>query len=480
MAILKNFFIASFLMTQTKSIAVINKITGALELIFVPSMVRVGGVPSLKVPASSSLQVQVLARPGATDAAIKVKRVGKNLFLLDEETEFLLLEDYFDTVDASLDVLTVETSEGVVSYLIGAEGQLVAAAAEGAAAAALLPAGGAVGALIPGVGPLAGLAALLAAAAGGGGGGGGGNNNNDGGGTQIQGIVDAAQNNTASDTTPSKAIYDSTGVTGVTDSNLASLNSALNTFSVNGEAVDTPAKLQALIDAYNKILAAADGTAGNSLEGSRPTADDFAKIGVTGVSSPEEARLLADVVDGKNIADVDRVDEIQALANAVKAVLATARGDANADEPTELQLKLMGIQGVTSANWPDVIAAVKDSDVEDVDTFEELQDLVHNLDPAFDAVRNAAQDNNATTQTPSVQDYAKTGVTGVTQANLASLNSALNTELVTGNRVNSQEELQALVDAYNKILAAADGQASSAADAGKLPTQEDYAKVGVQ
>jgi hypothetical protein len=110
-----------------------------------------------------------------------------------------------------------------------------------------------------------------------------------------------------------------------------------------------------------------------------------------------------------------------------------------------------------------------------VDSLPELQNLIDGVNQAFSAISDAAQANNATESSPSAEDYAKVGVTGVNAANLAAINSALNTEAVNGADVDTTPDIQAVVDAYKTVLAAADGTAGN----GVKPTQAQYEALGV-
>jgi hypothetical protein len=84
-------------------------------------------------------------------------------------------------------------------------------------------------------------------------------------------------------------------------------------------------------------------------------------------------------------------------------------------------------------------------------------------------LRNAAQNNNAASPAITAQTYAAAGVTGVTDANVDAINSALNTAAIAGNGVVSAAQLQAIVNAYNAILA--ENNNPSAAD----PSAANYA-----
>jgi hypothetical protein len=101
-------------------------------------------------------------------------------------------------------------------------------------------------------------------------------------------IQAAAQDNTATATTPSAAQYDALGVTGVTAQNLAAINDALNDLDVTGAQADTAAKVQAIVDGYNAILGNADGVANNA---THPSQANYAAVGVNGVDTTQEVPM---------------------------------------------------------------------------------------------------------------------------------------------------------------------------------------------
>ena len=287
-------------------------------------------------------------------------------------------------------------------------------------------------------------------------------------------IRDAAQNNSATGSNPSISDYTAAQVSGVNASNLASINDVLNNSAVNGNAVDTTAEVQAIVDAYTKILAAADGTGGN---GVLPGAGDYAAIGVTGVDVGAETSLLGSVIDKKVSSAVDTVAEMQALANAVQGVMDGANGTAGS--PTKAQLELLGMSGVTDANLALIQEAIKNAGANGADSLAELQGLTDGVNTATTValakIRDAAQNNNATGSNPSIADYTTALVSGVNASNLASINDVLNSSAVNGNAADTTAEVQAIVDAYGRILAAADGVSGN----GVLPSAADYAAIGV-
>jgi len=140
--------------------------------------------------------------------------------------------------------------------------------------------------------------------------------------------------------------YADAGVGGVEAGNLDAVNSAVAL--LDSAATDTRAEVQAVVDAYLAVLNAADGADDND---AKPTQSQLATLGITGVDSPAEASLLGDVIDEKTAADVDRVAELQALADAVSAVMSGAAGGPG---PALEQLQALGVTGVTADNlgWP--------------------------------------------------------------------------------------------------------------------------------
>ncbi|MBU3647571.1 MAG: hypothetical protein FGM56_05785, partial [Limnohabitans sp.] len=201
-------------------------------------------------------------------------------------------------------------------------------------------------------------------------------------GAAINIISAAAQADNANATTPSVETYTAAGVTGVTASNVAALNSILNDVDITGAKTDTTAKIQSIVDSYNLILASADGKSGNS---TAPTATDYENIGINGIDTAQEVGLLGSVIDGKTNADVDTVDEMQALADAVQAVIGAAEN--GTPLPTKAQLDLLGISGVTQANLAAVVQGIIAKTGNDVDTLAELQAVISTITvPLVDTV----------------------------------------------------------------------------------------------
>jgi len=293
-------------------------------------------------------------------------------------------------------------------------------------------------------------------------------------------ISGAAENNSATDSSPAASDYATAGVTGVTTNNLASINSVLNT-GVNGAAIDSAAEVQTIVDSYISILGLADGSAGTAA-GSLPAPSAYTLLGVTGLTGPTaaaQAGLLGSVIDEKATADVDRVSKIQALADAVQGVMAGAAGTAN--EPTLADLTALGVTGADATNLALIRAAIAgtaDNGL-DVDSITKLQALVdgvlNSISSALATISGAAENDNATATSPAASDYASAAVTGFDVTNLGAINSVLNSAAINGAAADTTAEIQTIVDAYNAILGAADGLS----DGDTKPTLVQYTQIGV-
>jgi len=382
----------------------------------------------------------------------------------------------------------------------------------------------------------------------------------------IEAIQDAAQDNTASATTPSVSTYTAAGVTGVSGDNLEAVNSVLNSIAVNSPATDTAAKIQAIVDNVQVVKAAAAGgtpptlaqleglgitdvtplnlaalqaaiaataddgsgvntlaklqglaTAGqeaaeanaikaisdaaqaNNASPSTASAALYAAAGVEGVSGDNLEALnsvLNGAVDGPA---TDTAAKIQAIVDNLQVVKAAAAGGT---PPTEAQLKTLGITDVTPANLAALQAAIAATadDGTGVNTLEKLQAVVHAgvaqaavdaakaaqviLD-ALNAIKDAAQGDNATATTPSQETYAKAGINGVTKDNLAALNVALNTAAVDGAATDTPEKIQAIVDnlpesqPIKEALKAISDAAQANTATNGTPTAATYDTAGV-
>jgi hypothetical protein len=267
-----------------------------------------------------------------------------------------------------------------------------------------------------------------------------------------QGVIAAY---TGTNTAPTLADYQNAVISGVTSSNIAAINSVVAQLSAT--ATDSQAEIQAVVDAYALVTAAANGLADG---GAMLSTTDYAALGLGTIDTSAEVSLMNNVLDGKTASGVDTYAELAAIAAAVSGVIAEATGVGASPSLTVADFALLGISGVTESNLAQVIAALRSgaSDGSDVDTISELRAVTA---AAVAAAKSAAinvisqYDGTSGSTVPSLADYANAEVTGVTSANIGSINSAF--ALIEAIASDVTAEIQAAVTAYVAVLAGADG-----------------------
>ncbi|MEK7344351.1 MAG: hypothetical protein AAB176_01550, partial [Pseudomonadota bacterium] len=208
----------------------------------------------------------------------------------------------------------------------------------------------------------------------------------------------------ATGTVPVLVDYTDAGVTGVTADNLAAINDALASAPITGEQANSPAELQAIVDAYKAILAEANDTADSAGDGTvdatptvDPTAAQYAAIGAvigTTATDPENLALLNDIVGAQQTTGVDTIAEINELARIANAIQTIAAGGTASPALTVDDLTKMGLAttSVTPANLPAVLAAIaaKNNDGSQTDSLVELQAIVDSVDTAPPTITTVA------------------------------------------------------------------------------------------
>jgi hypothetical protein len=273
---------------------------------------------------------------------------------------------------------------------------------------------------------------------------------------------------------PITSHYTTLGVTGVTDSNLSAINSAVNALSE--QQVGSRAQLQTVVDAYSIILAEANGATTDATPTSNPTVQQFASIGANVGQSATQVNnlsLLNDIIGNLTVQQVNSIDKINALADVVDKVMSQAAGlDSNlaVADFALLGIATSGTGAVTAANLTAVNQAIASAGgAIKVDTFAELSGVV----AAQAAIFNYASDNTQTA--PTLVHYTALGINGVNTNNLTSINSAIDAN--SGLSVDTKVEVQAIVDAYNVILAEANGTAIDVTPQTN-PTVQQYTLIG--
>ena len=197
--------------------------------------------------------------------------------------------------------------------------------------------------------------------------------------TQVASVLTGLQSYSGANgqSAPTTQTYKDLAVTGVDADNIAAVNDALK--GLPGANKDTAAEVQGVVDAYRKVLGVADTVAGNTDAANLPSLADYGKIGVSEVTTVTQAALLGSVIDAKNLAAVDSVAELRALADAAQAVLTAAALPAGGTSTlSKAQLELLGIKDVTDNNLAVVRQAIANSadDGSAINSLSKLQTLV--------------------------------------------------------------------------------------------------------
>jgi len=257
---------------------------------------------------------------------------------------------------------------------------------------------------------------------------------------------------TGANSAPNAADFSNAGITGVTSANMAAINSALA--ALPAAARDSAAEIQALVDAYNLVLAGADGIDNNNVN---LTATQYAAMGLTQIDTSAKTGLLNEILDTKTLAQVDTIAEVNAYAQIVADIFITAVGGTPAQPLTITSFTAIGITGVDSTNLALILAAIEatNDDVSGVDTLGEIQALVASVRSTQAAALAVIRDYAGNNTQPVLSTFAAAGVSGVTLANLDGINDYLAT--MTAAQTDTFAEVQALIDAYNALSPGCDG-----------------------
>ncbi|MCX6528118.1 MAG: hypothetical protein NTU52_09090, partial [Actinobacteria bacterium] len=285
---------------------------------------------------------------------------------------------------------------------------------------------------------------------------------------KLQAVVDTGIENARIASLAIIATYDGTnvvpmlvdfvniGVVGVISGQIA----AINTFIAVKPAVDTDSQVevQAVIDAYAKIVTSANGFT----DGGVPlSVVEFAVLGLSAVDTVAEVSLLNDLIDIRPGTAVDSYAEVAALASIVTRLMGEAAGVPSSPALVPSDFAALGVSGVTAENLAEVLIAIRASadNGSEIDTVTELRALVDTavaLSRQNAIERISRYDGTSVTTIPTLSDFANAGATGVTNVNLVSINSAF-AEIGIADS-NTTEDIQGLVSGYVSVLLGADGQ----------------------
>ena len=226
-------------------------------------------------------------------------------------------------------------------------------------------------------------------------------------------ILDQALSQLRADITNSSATdYVNAGITGVSDTNVTSINDAMKSLDA-----DNQGQIQQLVGSYNNIL----NYAADSSTNSAPIADDFSNIGVDDVTQDAQAiSLLNDVIALGDKSAVDTIAKLQALMAAVTSVLNLPEGQI--DTLSKQQLELLGVEGATNNNLL-AIRQIITSDNQSMDKVENIQRVVNKIVASHKI--QAYNTGNADSPIPTLDDYKTIGLTHFVQADIDQVNSMI-------------------------------------------------------
>lgn len=277
--------------------------------------------------------------------------------------------------------------------------------------------------------------------------------------------------------------------------NLSAIVSAIGATADNGSDIASVAQLHALMSAYDKVLTEANGSTVADVDVlSNPTAADFAALDANigkAAKSTTALTMLNQVIGELQRADVDSINEINALAATLDTV--SSRAAQTADNSTDVTfsataLSKLGLTGFASTGANNQAVAdllsdtVRDLRPMDVDTLPELQALV-SMEVLRVWARDAAPTKSAAI--PSADDYIDMGVvrsdaSANTVVVSASDATALNSfaDKLADAQLDSLSEVKQLAGSLFKLLNEANG---SEADNNTTtnPLATDYAILGV-
>ena len=212
--------------------------------------------------------------------------------------------------------------------------------------------------------------------------------------------------------TPTLSNYADAGFKGVDTSNLDAINSAINRAHVKDLA-----GVQAVLSAYQKLFAKANGSAADNTNDD-PSLADYQTLGIklsaeTIANNNHQIDLLNDIIKNRTSIDINNVTKL------------------------------------------DVFASISDRVV-------------------FNAKENKPPATQLTTA-----ELKSIGLTDVTDVNLASIISAIAASVDDGTGVQSINQLTNIQAAYIKVLTEADGVKLNTTDATKIPTAAELLTLGV-
>ncbi|NCW70338.1 MAG: hypothetical protein EBV86_17595, partial [Marivivens sp.] len=170
-------------------------------------------------------------------------------------------------------------------------------------------------------------------------------------------------------------------------------------------------EVRAVVEAYNAVLAAADGLDDDDVI----SVEQLSEIGVDQISSDVDmASLLFDVIEQREAVDVATTADLQALSDAVRALEDTIANGVAATMPvTAPQLTLLGVVGATDDNIDAIQITLSEGKNADYTSLSALQARVTTTVTALDKLTYHSVLDADAANNPVLQDYLDAGIAGV-------------------------------------------------------------------
>jgi hypothetical protein len=255
--------------------------------------------------------------------------------------------------------------------------------------------------------------------------------------TSVQ-ILNLALESLARDTVNNNVeLYLAAGIANITDENISSVNTALLK-----QGVSSQSQVQLLVDSYTVIL---DFAANNIADAISPVVEDFSNIGITGIShNTNVLSLLRDVISLGESSNIDTVDKIQSLSDAVLAFINYAENIT--DYLTKTQLDLLGLEAVTEDNLSTILQAINEAN-QPLDQLAIIQLLVDKV-VASNIIQAYKADQNDFSA-PTLDTYLILNLNNINLGNIDKINNAISS--LTASDIDSIEKIIAVFSVDSDI-----------------------------
>ena len=211
--------------------------------------------------------------------------------------------------------------------------------------------------------------------------------------------------------------YEAIGTLRLIGGNVGAYNSAIRAIEAG-----TPAEVQTVVDLYNSILDAANGNSAT-----RPGLDveDYADLGV--VVDASALALFEDAIGGQTANAVNTIEKLQQMADAAARIIDAAVDPGNLNPPTAQDFAVLGINGVSGSNLAAVIDLIANADPGLLNTVSGVLDVIASalFDPAaVQSLVDYAGGADGAVE-PTLQTYQDAGISDVIEAQVPAYNSFL-------------------------------------------------------